>query len=197
MSLQDDRDFHQWQQDWQAGQSRDVTTEEQIRHYVKRRGGLIWWFVGTDFVIGIIAVPLLTYLGVNARTDIERLAMLSLGSMTIAAVLFGWWNWLGVLRRSAATTAEYVAISAERLRRMRLAWRVALGLLLVEVTIFTVWIWDHLYSGARPHDRGDEIFAWTWLAGFTAAAIAALVWFRRWLNRDAERFDALRRELEG
>ena len=42
MSRQDDREFQQWQQDWQAGQPRDITTEEQIRHYVKRRGRLIW-----------------------------------------------------------------------------------------------------------------------------------------------------------
>lgn len=196
MSLQDDRDFQQWQQDWQAGQSRDITTEEQIRHYVKRRGGLIWSFVVADFVIGGIALPILAYLGVYARSDVERFAMFGLGGMTIAAVSFGWWNWRGVLRAAAATTAEYVAISAERLRRMRLAWRVALAVLFAEVLIFTAWIWDHLYSGARAHDRGTEVFAWTWLGGFTLAAMAGLVWFRRWLNRDAERFAALRRELD-
>ncbi len=45
MSTQDDRDFQQWTKEWQAGTPRDVTTEEQIRHYVKRRSGLLWSFM--------------------------------------------------------------------------------------------------------------------------------------------------------
>jgi hypothetical protein len=196
MSRQDDRDLQQWQQDWQAGQPHGITTEEQIRQYVKRRGGLIRSFVVGDFVIGGIALPVLAYLGLYAHSDVDRIAMFSLGYMTIAVVGFSWWNWRGVLRASAATTAEYVAISAERLRRMRLAWRVALAVLFAEVVILTPWTWSHLYSGARAHGRCAEVFAWAWLSGVTLAAVVALAWCRRWLNRDAERFAELRRELE-
>ncbi len=191
-----DRDFQKWTREWQAGTPRDITTEEDIRHYVKRRSGLVWSFVVSDFVIGAIALPLLVYLGVAARSDVERMAMFGLACITVAAIGFGWWNWRGVLRSSAATTAEYLEISAERLRRMRMAWRIGWIVLVGEVIVFVIWIWDHLYSGARQHDAGDAWFAWGWLAGFTLAAIVGLVWFGRWLNRDAERFEALRRELE-
>lgn len=191
-----DRDFQQWTREWQAGTPRDITTEEQIRHYVKRRSGLVWSFVVSDFVIGAIALPALLYLGIYARSDVEQIAMFGLAYITVATIGFGWWNWRGVLRSSAATTAEYLAISAERLRRMRVAWRLGWVVLAGEVIVFVIWIWDHLYSGARPHDAADERFAWSWLAGFTLAAIMGLVWFGRWLNRDAERFEALRRELE-
>ena len=198
MSAQeDDREFQQWSKEWQAGTPRDISTEEEIRHYVKRRSGLLWSFFVTDFVIGGIALPVLVYLGVMAQTDAERWAMFGLAYVTFAAVCFGWWNWRGVLRSSAASTADYLAISAERLRRMRIAWRLGWAILAAQVILFTFWIWDHLYSGVRVHDAADERFAWSWLAGFTLAAIVGLLWFGRWIDRDAARFEALRRELEG
>jgi len=43
---------------------------------------------------------------------------------------------------------------------------------------------------------GDRNLAWGWLGGFTLLAVFALVKFGRWLERDAERFIALKRELE-
>jgi hypothetical protein len=196
MSTPDDRDFQQWTKEWQAGTPRDVTTEEHIRHYVKRRSGLVWSFMVSDFVIGAIALPFLVYFSVAARNDVERLSMLSLISITIATIGFGWWNWRGVLRSSAANTAEYLAISAERLRRLRLAWRIGWVVLIGEVVVFVIWIWDLLYAGARPPDAGAERFAWVWLGGFTVVAVVSLVWFGRWITRDARRLEALRRELE-
>ena len=192
----DDRDFEQWQQDWQAGPPRDITTEEQIRHYVKRRSGLMWSFVVIDFIIGGIALPVLTYMGVTATSDVERWTMFSLAYLTVAVICFGWWNWRGVLRSAAATTAEYLAISAERLRRMRIAWRIAWVVLAAEFVVFVIWIWDQLYSGQREHDAGDAVFAWGWLVLFFAAFAVWLVWFGRWIDRDTTRFEKLRRELE-
>ncbi len=191
-----DNDFKRWTEEWQAGAARDITTEEQIRHYVKRRSGLLWAFFLADFVIGGVMLPFLVYFSVTARNHVERWAMWGLAYVTIAAVCFGWWNWRGVLRSSAATTAEYLAISTERLRRLRMAWRIGWVVLAAEVAIFIIWIWDHLYSGARAHDSGAERFAWGWLGGFTLVAIVSLIWFGRWITRDAARFEALRRELE-
>jgi hypothetical protein len=191
-----DRDFKQWSEEWQAGQPRDITTEEQIRHYVKRRGGLMWSFLVADFVITGIALPILAYLSVNARNDVERIAMMSLASITLATIGFSWWNWRGVLRSSAANTAEYLAISEERLRRLRLAWRIAWIVLAGEMVVFVVWIWDHLYASGRAHDAGAEWFAWSWLGGFALVFVVWLLWFGRWITRDAARFEALRRELE-
>jgi len=62
--------------------------------------------------------------------------------------------------------------------------------------VFSIWIWDRLYSGAGSPEPFAERFAWAWLGGFTLAAIVGLVLFGRWLNRDTARFEALRRELE-
>src|SRR5687768_10775221 len=184
MSAPDDRDFQQWSKEWQAGTPRDVSTEEQIRHYVKRRSGLLWSFLVSDFVIGAIALPILAYFSIYARSEVERLSMISLASITIAAIGFGWWNWRGVLRSSAASTAEYLAISAERLRRLRLAWRVGWIVLAGEVIVFVIWISNHFYFSDGPHEPWGERFAWVWLAGFTLVAVVSLIWFGRWIARD-------------
>ena len=196
MTSNDDRDLKEWTADWQAA-APGAESAEQIRHYVKRRGGLIWSWAISDFVIGGIALPILAYLGWAAEAEVERFAMMGLASITIAAVGFGWWNWRGVLRSSATSVAEYVAISAERHRRMRLAWRIGWLVLAGQVVLYTIWIWDNLYSGAREHTAGAERFAWGWLAIMTIAGVAGLTYFGRWIKRDAQRFDALRRELEG
>jgi hypothetical protein len=196
MTVHEDRDFREWQQQWQTAIPRDISTEEQIRHYVKRRTGMLWsWIVG-EFIIAGIALPILAYMGWASTVEIERFAMWALAVMTVATIMFSWWNWRGVLRSSANSVAEYVAISAERLRRMRLAWRVAWMVLIGEVVLFTIWIWDHLYSGAQPHDAGAERFAWSWLAAFSGAFAIYLVFLGRWIKRDAERFERLRRELD-
>ena len=196
MTSNDNRDLREWTADWQAaGPSAD--SAEQIRHYVKRRGGSIRSWAVSEFVIGGVGLPILAYMGWAARTEVERLAMLGLAWITIAAVGFGWWNWRGVLRSSTTSVAEYVAISAERHRRMRLAWRIGWLVLLAQFALYTIWIWDQLYSGVRPYSADAERFAWGWLAIMMFAAVAGLAYFGRWINRDAARFEALRRELEG
>jgi hypothetical protein len=195
MTKERDQDLKSWAADWQAAPY-NVESAEQIRHYVKRRSGLFWSFAVADFVIGGLALPVLLYLGIATTSDVERMAMMSLASITIATVMFGWWNRRGVLRSSATTIAEYVAISAERLRRMRTACRIGWLVLGAQVIFFTIWIWDRLYSGARAISAGEERFAWSWLGLFTMLGIIGLVKFGRWINRDAEHFDALKRELE-
>jgi hypothetical protein len=195
MTSERDQDLKSWTADWQAA-PHDAESAEQIRHYVKRRSGLFWSFAVADFVIGGLALPVLLYLGIATKSDVERMAMLALASITVAAVMLGWWNRRGVLRSSATTIADYVAISAERLRRMRMAWRLGWMVLAAQVFFFTIWIWDRLYSGARTVSPGEARFAWSWLSLFTLLAVGALVMFGRWLRRDAERFDELKRELE-
>ena len=59
-------------------------------------------------------------------------------------------------------------------------------------------------SGVRPRgqircdSRAHDVktFAWTWLSAITAIAIVHLLWLSRWVDRDAARFEALRRELQ-
>lgn len=196
MNADNDVDLKQWAADWQAAPY-DVEAAEQIRHYVKQRTGLFWSLAVADFVVGGIALPVLVYMGLSTPRQTEQMAMFSLATITVAAMMFGWWNRRGVLRSSATTMADYVAISAERLRRMRMAYRIGWIVLIGEVIAFTVWIWARLYAGSRPAAPGEEQFAWAWLGGF--ALLFAFGWWRfgRWLERDVQRFDALKRELEG
>lgn len=195
MTRNDDQDLKEWAADWQAAPP-DPESAERIRHYVKKRTGLIWWWVAADLVIGGIVLPILGYIGWMSESYIERMAMGTLASITVAAIAFGWWNWRGVLRSSATSITEYIAISAERIRRIRLAWRMAWLVLAAQVIVFSIWIWDMIYSGAKPHSPGAELFAWSWLGLWTVAAVVFLIVSGRWLRRDTARFEALRRELE-
>jgi hypothetical protein len=194
----DHPNFTSWAQDWQAGtpQAQDEASAAQIRQYVTRRGRLVRSFRIADLVVGAIALPVLGYRAWLAGNNIERAAMIGLAVITIAAIVFGWWNSRGILQASATTTSEYAALSAERLRRLRLGWRIAWAVLAGQVVVFTVWIWNRLYAGANPPDPRLEQFAWAWLAGLSLIAAASLLWFGRWISRDAARFEALRRELE-
>jgi hypothetical protein len=195
MTGNDDLELKKWTADWQAAPP-DAESAEQIRHYVKKRGGFIFSMMVADFVIGGIALPVLAYIGIMSESEIERMAMGSLASITIAAVGFGWWNWRGVLRSQATSVAEYIAISAERLRRIRLAWRIAWFVLVAQVVVFSIWIADMLYWRPEPHPQAER-FAWGWLTFWTLGFAVFLIWFGRWIRRDAARFEALKRELEG
>jgi hypothetical protein len=195
MTPNDDIDLQQWAGDWQAAPY-DVASAENIRQYVARRGGLLRWFAVADYAVAALALPVLLYIGVTTEQEAERLAMAGLASITIVAVAFGWWNRRGVLRSSATTIADFVAISAERLRRMRTALRIGWIVLGAEVVVFSIWISNRIYSGPRSFSAGAELFSWSWLIGVTAIAAVSLVLFGRWLTRDAARFEALRRELE-
>ena len=195
MTSDHDPDLRALAGDWQAAPHVEASAD-QIRYYVARRSRMLWWFAAVDAVIVGIALPVVAYIGVTTEHDIERMAMAGLASVTIAAALFGWWNGRGVRRSSATSVADYVAISAERLRRMRLAWRISWIVLAGLVALESVWIASMPYSGARPYTRSSELFAWGWLGLMTAAMIGFLLWLGRWLTRDSERFAALRRELE-
>jgi len=194
MTSDDDRDLKQWTADWQAAPE-SVESAEQIRHYVKQRAGFLWSWAVADFVIAGIALPVLVYLGVYSEQAAEGAAMASLASITVATVIFGWWNRRGVLRSSATTVAEYVAISAERLRRMRMAWRIGWLVLAAEGVVFPIWIWSRFYTGPAAPPASTERFAWSWLGIFMLLGIVGLILFGRWLKRDATRFEALRRDL--
>ena len=195
MTSDNDRDLKEWAADWQAAAPTQESAE-QIRRYVKRRSRMLWSFAVADVVIVSVTLPILAYFGWFSRSDIERMAMIGLATISIAAVCFGWWNWSGVLRSSASNVSEYVAISAERLRRMRLAWRIGWFILGGQDALFTIWIWDQLYSGRMPYEARAERFAWGLLSVMTIAAVTGLLYFGRWIRRDAARFEALRRELE-
>ena len=191
-----DPNFSAWAEDWQAGAPSAEASADRIRKYVTRRGVIVRSFMAADFVVCAIALPVLGYFAWVADDSVERVAMLGLAAITVAATSFSWWNWRGTVGKAATTTAEYVAISAERLRQLRRGLRIAWIVLSAQVVVFTVWIWNRLYTSATPPDAQVAQFSWAWLAGFTFVAVVSLMWFGRWIARDAERFEALRRQLE-
>ena len=193
--MNNDPELKEWTADWQAGANRE-SSAEAIRLYAQGRNRFMWTWILIEFSIGAIALPVLLYMGWTAPDIVGRWAMWLLAMITVAAVCVSWWNWRGALLASAKTTSEYVAVSAERLRRMRQAWRIGWILLVAEVVVFSVWIWNLLYMAGAPPLPSSERFAWGWLAFMTLTAIAFLVRMDRGIRRDHETFEALKRELQ-
>lgn len=189
-----DPELKEWTSDWQAGDDRE-SSAEAIRLYAQGRNRFMWTWVLSELTVGAIALPLLAYMGWMATDLVERWAMWLLSLITVAAMSVGWWNWRGSLLASAKTTAEYVSVSTERLRRMRQAWRIGWIVLAAEVAVFVVWVWNHLYGRPVPHTPFAERFAWGWLAFMTLSAVVFLLWMDGRIRRDEQKFDALKREL--
>lgn len=192
--MDNDPELKAWTSDWQTGGSAEDSAEA-IRLYAQGRGRFMWTWILGEFAVAGVALPLLAYMGWMATDLVERWAMALLAVITITAVSVGWWNWRGSLLASARTTTEFVAVSAERLRRMRQAWRIGWIVLIAEVVVFAVWIWNMLYAGARDHTAFAERFSWGWLAFMSLAAVAFLLRMDRWIRRDEEKFESLKREL--
>ena len=194
--MNNEPELGEWTSDWQAGGESD-SSADAIRLYAQgRRGFMLAWAL-SELTAGAIALPLVAYLGWVATDQIERWAMWLLALMTVSAMCVWWWNWQGSLLASVRTTAEYLTVSTERLRRMRQACRMGWFVLIAAVAIFSVWIWNRLDAGAGAHTAFAERFSWGLLAIMTLSAVAFLVRMDRWIRRDAANFEELKRELEG
>jgi hypothetical protein len=191
-AMDNDAQLKDWTADWQGG-SEQGSSGEAIRLYTQGRSRFMWKWLLSELAVGAIALPVLAYLGWMATDRVERWAMGLLAVITVAAMSVGWWNWRGSLLASAKTTADFVAVSTERLRRMRQAWRIGWVVLAAQVAVFAVWIPSFL--GNRAHTVSAEWFAWGWLGFMTLSAVTFLLWLDRRMRRDEEKFTALTREL--
>lgn len=188
-------EFAEWSHEWRSIDAPMASSTVEIRDYVRKRGSVVKSFLFADLAIGAIMLPVLLFIALTTDNPVERLSMLALATITSGAVGFGWWNWRGVISSSTANVSEFIDLSIERLRRMRMAWRFAWLVLAGEVSVFTIWIRDQLYSVPAAPAEGAERFAWAWLFGFSLAAAAGLMSFGRWLKRDAARFETLRQDF--
>ena len=192
--MDNDPELKTWVSDWQSGSGREPS-DDAIRLYAQGRSRFMWKWALAELLVGIVALPFLGYMAWTATDDVERWAMSLLALITVAAMGVGWWNWRGSLLASANTTAQFVSVSTERLRRMRQAWRIGWLVLIAEVVVLSVWVWNLLYTQAVPPPQFAERFAWGWLATMTLSAVVFLLWLDRRIRRDVEKFEALKREL--
>jgi hypothetical protein len=190
-----DRDLERWRSDWQSLEDPGPSAEV-VRDLVRRRDRLLAVWVAGEWVVAAVALPVVGYVAWTTHEPVERLAMILLAIITVGTVAVSWWNWRGMVRVSASTTADYVSVSLERLRRLRRAVTIGWVVLGAEVAVFVVWIWHRLHGGPASVPVGSTVFAWSLLAFLVGSAAVFLVSVHRWVERDAARFEALRRELE-
>ena len=193
-TMDNDPELKAWAADWQTDHD-EASSAEAIRLYAQGRGRFMWSWLLSELTVGGIALPVLAYTGWMATDQIERWAMWMLAVITVMAMCVGWWNWRGSLLASARSTAEFVSVSTERLRRMRQAWRVGWVVLVAQVAVFSVWIWNFIYGQGTAPSAYAERFAWGWLAFMSLSAVAFLLWIGRVIRHDEAKFAELKREL--
>ena len=194
MTSAPDRELQQWLDVWQTA-SEPQTGPEAIRDYVARRSLMLALWFYTEIVIGAVGLVLLLHRALTGTDPVEMLAMGALAAIAGGSLLFSLWNWRKGLRASSGTTADFVALSIDRVRRMRRAIRFGWGILVCEVVVFVPWIWRQLYAGQQPPSAGAEQFAWGLLLGLTTFALMLLVGLQRWISRESRILDGLRQEL--
>jgi hypothetical protein len=183
-------DLERLADDWQAIDA-PGPAPEAIRRYVRARSRLLRVWMAGELLLGAVVFPVLVYLAWTARDLGDRIAMSALAALTVAAVWIAAWNWHGVLCADAETTSAFVALSIRRLGRVGQAYRVGWLVLVFEVVILGLWIWSRFGTSASA----ASMFAWGLLTVMTAGATVFLLALRRWIVREQDRFEAVRREL--
>jgi hypothetical protein len=181
--------------DWQAP-SAPATPAEQVRDHVRRRGRLFAVWASVEVLIGTGFLVFLVHRAVTHPDPIEKLAMGLLAAIAAATMAFGIWNWRGTLGASAEDTRTFVALAAERSRRLARGVRASWVVLAAQVAVFTPWVYYQLYGGGRTPPPRIEIFGWGYLILMTVLAIAFILALQSWSRRDAAAFEQIRRELD-
>ena len=181
--------------DWQAPTA-PAAPADQIRDHVRRRGRLLMTWAAGEVLLGTAFLVFLGHRAVTHPDPIEQLAMGLLTAITAATMAFGAWNWRGTLRSAAEDTRTFVALAAERSRRLARGVRASWLVLAAQVAVFIPWVYYHLYGDGRIPSRWQEIFGWGYLAGMSGLAVVFILSLQSWLRRDAAAFEQIRRELE-
>jgi hypothetical protein len=183
--------------DWQASASQTPpTAADQIRDYVERRSRLLSVWFTVDMVIGTVFLAFLTHRALTHPDPVEKLAMGLLAAITAATMAFGWWNWRGARHASARDTSTFVALSAERSRRLARSIRASWVVLAAQVAVFTPWVYHRLYGDGQRPALAPEIFGWGFLALMVVLAMVFIRSLTSWAHRDAATFEQIRAELE-
>jgi hypothetical protein len=187
--------LEQWAQAWQQ-QSESQTGPAAIRAYVGRRSVLLTMGMTVEIVLCVAMLGFLLLHTMTKLDPIEQVAMALLALIAIGSLMFSIWNWRHALRASADTTSAYVALSIDRIGRLRRSIRFGWGILAAELLVLGPWVWYRLYGGQQVPSADAERFAWGLLVIMTTLALLFLIGIQRWLAREARILDGLRRELD-
>jgi hypothetical protein len=194
MTQPSDRELEQWMRAWQSPADIPAAAPEAIYRHVRRRSRLIrLWLVGEVAVLAVVA-PLIAR-GFAIGNALERVAMMLLALIGLAAIAFSWWNWRGTLRTSGASTAAFLALSRLRVDRLSRAVTAGWVVLVAEVLVFVPWIALRLYGGPAPVSATSVAFSWGLLAAMTLLGVAHLLRLARWARNERAQLDAIEGEL--
>ena len=194
MTVSQDQELQAWVSAWQTASERPIAVDEvgvRVRQRIRR---LRLW-AATEAVVGVVALAVVSYRFVFEAALFEKVAMALLGVIALSGLALSWWQWQGVWRASAASTAEFLTGSMERSRRLQRYLAAGWVLLVAEVAVFVPWIRYRLDSRPATVPQSVEWFAWGLLTVMVAGAAVFLLIAQRRVRSERESLAAIEREL--
>jgi hypothetical protein len=182
-----DADWLTWTERWQDLDAAPPPASLAAR--VGARGRLMAVWAAGEVAIGATAVVVLITLAATASSSADRLAMLALAAVSLAAGGFAWWNWRGTWRPRSQSLGSFVELSRLRCRRVRRGIAAGWWILAAEIACFVPWL------ALRPTAPGTaRVGGYLLLAGLALAAVVALIAVKSWARREEEAIDTLAAE---
>jgi hypothetical protein len=180
-----DVDWTAWTSDWRDIDS--TSASSSLARRVRSRGRLLRAWAIAEAVLVVVAVAALAAVAVTTASLVDRVAMLALAVVCMAAGAFAWWNWRDVWHPHAESVRAFVEISVLRCRRLRRAIAAGWWLLVVEIACFVPWL------ALRP--QAGRLRGFVLLSVLAAAGMALLVSMRWWVRREERAIAPLEDEL--
>jgi hypothetical protein len=197
-----EHDLDEWIEVWKSDAAASATDTgaranpaEGIRDRVQRRERFLAWSALAEALLGLGFLAFLVRRAILDPDLVEKLAMSLLAAITVAVMVFSWENWRRGVRDGARDTKTFLELARDRSRRLERASSVAWLVLTAQVAVFIPWTWYQLHGSGHDASFERAVFGWSLLVTLTLAAAAAILFVRRWIRRDADAIEDLRRAL--
>ncbi len=173
---------------WRVGPGIDPAG---IRRLTDRQTRLMQLMVLAEILVTVVTIGVVWWVLRAERGVVVLGWAVAAGLHTAVVWAFALWNRRGIWRPLGESTAAYLRLAQERLRRQRRSAEFALGLVAIEAGALVVWLGLDSTPGRAPRS------IWSWLppALVTASAIGGAAWFRARAVRRLVRLAALESQL--
>lgn len=149
MSMAEELGWTELARTWVGNGADPISAEAAIRRSVDRQSRLLRLIVVGEVVVTVVTVAVVWWVLVTEREVIRVGWVIGVLLHTSVIWVFVLWNRRGIWGPLGQSTAEYLRLAKERLRRQRQSAEFVLGLIGVELVALLVWAVNGA-AGAGP-----------------------------------------------
>ena len=193
-----DNEWRDLMDDWQSDEeAAPAPLSDEVRQRIRkrvRRYGIRMVLVTLFELIGCAAT--LAYIGKESMEHPRAVGVVGFaGTAVLIAVALGFafWNRRGIWAPATESTLTFVELSLERQRRKLMTLRFCPWFLAFELAFLIPWsVWALL---SEPSEPWEWLFAFGWMAGFSALLLVWWAWYKKKTLREMAEWEELRRAL--